>query len=86
MTMRDSVKYKLMEAGKKRPVVEGFAGDDFHRQSGRWCKKKRVIDRQNDRYLEEVVDPDTGAVVHYCDEPLSRHQGHGDAKKPSPSE
>ena len=44
-------------------------------------KKERLIDRAKDHYKEVVTDPDTGSVVHQCDEPLSQHRGHGSAKK-----
>jgi hypothetical protein len=30
-----------------------------------------VIDRDNDRYVERVIDPKTGAVVHECEEILT---------------
>jgi hypothetical protein len=29
----------------------------------------------------EVVDPESGVEIHRCEEPLSAHVGHGDAKK-----
>lgn len=58
-----------------------FSGDDLHRKSGKWYKKERIIDRDNDSYKEIVIDPDTGLVIHSCEEPLSQHQGHGSAKK-----
>ena len=40
-----------------------------------------VIDRDNDRYVERIVDSKTAAVIHECKEPLSRHRGHGTAKR-----
>ena len=39
-----------------------------------------VIDRENDLYKEVVTDPDTGKIIHQCEEPLSEHVGHGSAK------
>ena len=35
-----------------------------------------------DRYVERVEILDTGEVIHFVDEPLSDHQGHGSAKVP----
>ena len=70
--------------GKKKIKIEKIVGDDLHRKSGKWYKKMRVIDRENDRYVEEVVDPVTGDVIHRCEEPLSEHYGHGSAKPPRP--
>lgn len=43
-------------------------------------KKERLIDRDNDLYKEIVIDPVTGDVVHKCEEPLSKHFGHGSDK------
>jgi hypothetical protein len=47
--------------------------------------KTQIIDRRKNTYYERVVDPATGEVVHHCDEPLTSHQGHGDAKQPKGS-
>lgn len=44
-------------------------------------QKERLIDWGNDRYKEVVTDPETGIIVHHCEEPLSKHRGHGSAKK-----
>lgn len=41
----------------------------------------RTVDRKNDYYREEVTIAGTGKVIHFCEEPLSEHYGHGDAKK-----
>ncbi|SRR6266481_2789512 len=64
-----------------KTLAEGLSGDDLHRKSGKWMKKERLIDRAKDHYKEVVTDPDTGSVVHYSEEPLSQHRGHGSAKK-----
>lgn len=42
--------------------------------------RERPIDRSNVIYREEVIDPTTGRVIHHCEEPLSKHRGHGSAK------
>jgi len=65
---------------KKNPRYEFFEGDDLRKSDGKWMKKRRVIDKNNDKYLETVVDPETDEVVHHCEEPLSQHFGHGSAK------
>ncbi len=44
-------------------------------------RQERVIDRQNDRYFEKVTLYASGEVTHLCEEPLSKHRGHGAAKK-----
>ena len=68
------------QTGKNKIKYEGLYGDDLHKKSGKWNKKERIIDRENDRYMEKIIDPETGKVIHHCDEPLSEHQGHGSAK------
>ena len=60
--------------------MEQRFGDSLHRNSGKWMKLRRVIDRDNDWYEETVINPETGNVIHDCNEPLSAHRGHGSAK------
>jgi hypothetical protein len=66
--------------GKDKFRIEQVAGDDLFRLTGKWHKLARVIDRENNRYFEEVIDPETGQVIHRCEEPLSEHRGHGSDK------
>ena len=49
--------------------------------TGKYMQKERLIDHDNDRYREKVVDPETGKTIHKCDEALSEHRNHGSAKK-----
>jgi hypothetical protein len=79
--LRDSRGMKARHGGAGRPFFEAKEGANLHRKSGRWMQRDLVIDRDNDRYLERVVDPETGAVIHECEEPLSQHQRHGTAKR-----
>ena len=67
--------------GRGHVRIEQLVGDDLHRKTWKWFKRERVIDRQNDRYFEKITDPETGQVVHHCDEPLTQHFGHGTARK-----
>lgn len=43
-------------------------------------RKVRILDRDNNRYVEKVVDPETGEVLRDVEEPLSEHQERGWAK------
>jgi len=77
---RDQVALKAKDpkkTGKAKTRIEMRIGDDLHRKSGRWYKLERIIDRNNKRYKEIVTNPETGEVVHLCDEPLDEHTGHG---------
>lgn len=61
-------------------MFELQAGDQVENSSGRWMRKRRLIDRGQDLYEETVVDAETGEVRTDCREPLSQHWGHGSAK------
>ncbi len=69
------------QPGRVAPHLEIVAGADQFRETGEWRQVERVIDRENDRYTERIVDAD-GNVVREVDEPLSRHTGRGAAKPP----
>lgn len=64
-------------SAKKNPRYEFFEGADISRSDGRWMEKVRIIDKYENRYFESVVDPDTGEIIHQCEELLSDHRGHG---------
>lgn len=78
VTIKEFVRVRIIEDGKT--VSEIRAGDDLCAKEGKWMNKNRTIDRKNDRYLETIIDPGTGEVVHHCDEKLTDHQSHGSAK------
>jgi hypothetical protein len=77
----DSLKFVLKSSITGKTVKEGIGGDDLHRKSGKWVKKERLIDHEKDQYKEVVIDSETGAVIHHCEEPLSEHKDHGSAKR-----
>lgn len=77
---RVGLEVKAKHAGYKKPHVELKTGPSLSRQLGKPVDHKRLIDRANDRYCEEVRDYENGAVLHHADEPLSKHTGHGSAK------
>lgn len=52
--------------------------NQFH-LTGQWNWRKRVVDRENDRYFEQIVDAE-GNVIRHVEERLSEHRGHGHAK------
>jgi DNA-directed RNA polymerase subunit RPC12/RpoP len=62
-------------------LTEGVGGDDLFRKLGKWMQLDRFFDHINDRYRETITDPETGVIVHHCEEPLSKHRGHGDDKR-----
>ena len=74
-------KSRIKEKGKKKPIREVFDGDDLFKKKKKWVKKRRIIDRENDTYFEDVRDEND--TIHHCEEKLTEHFGHGDAKKSS---
>lgn len=66
--------------GKRKLRLHLKSGKELSFRLGRYVNKERVLDKDNDRYLEIVTDPLTGEVLRHCDEPLSEHQGRGSAK------
>jgi hypothetical protein len=79
LTFHASLGYKAKSQGKGKPYIEGKCADDLHRNTGRWMHLQRIVDRTRNWYEEVVTDPETGNVVHRCEEPLSEHRGHGSA-------
>ncbi len=80
LELHDSLGFKHKRHGYKKPIAEGVSGDSFFRRASKWVRKVRLIDRLANHYYEKVTDPDTGRVIHECDEPLDQHTGHGSAK------
>jgi hypothetical protein len=76
--IRECLSFKCYKETRKKPILEVIQGDQIKRSTGEWVKKTREIDRKNDRYYEHVEGAD-GA--HHCEEKLSKHRGHGSAKK-----
>jgi predicted RNA-binding Zn-ribbon protein involved in translation (DUF1610 family) len=64
-----------------KPLRWGVTGDDLHRNSGRWSTVERVFDRIRDYYYEHISDKESGTVIKHCEEKLTEHRGHGDARR-----
>ncbi|WP_336924202.1 hypothetical protein [Aquipuribacter sp. SD81] len=82
VALRDGVGYKAKHAGDRKPYREAFDHPETQRSTGALTRHKRLIDRQNDRYFERVVEEGTGRVVHETDHPLTEHRGHGSDRGP----
>lgn len=88
-SIHDSVTVRVKNPdlpSKKKLRKEIQAGADLYRKTGEYLDKYRLIDKDNDRYVEIVKDLSTGKVTYHCNEPLSAHTGHGSARKPLASE
>jgi len=77
----DGYGLKAKRPSQKKPYVEDLSMPDYSHNREKHVHRQRVIDRDNDHYFEKITDYETGEVIHHCEEPLSQHQGHGDAKR-----
>jgi len=66
--------------GKRKIRRHLQTGSQWSVSREKFVDKVRDIDRDADTYYERVVDPETGDVLRYCEEPLSEHFGRGSAK------
>lgn len=71
---------KARGTARRRPFLEFVHGDDLHRNSGRWMRLWRLVDRRGNWYEEVVTDPLTNEEVHRTEESLRSHTGHGTAR------
>ena len=76
-----SIGLKARRGGSGKPFYLFKSGASFFRKAKAWYRREMIVDRENDRYKETVINPETGEIVHFCEESLSQHQGHGSAKK-----
>ncbi len=80
-TARASLGLKAREPGRRKPFLEQISGASYFLKAQRWAERLMRIDRRNNQYREVVTDPETGAIIHKCEEPLTNHRGRGDARK-----
>jgi hypothetical protein len=83
VTIRDGLAVKAKRQGEKKPFIEDMGVPSFSHSLQKVVHRHRVIDRDNDLYVERVTDYETGEIIHECQEPLSSHVNHGSAKKKS---
>lgn len=80
-TARASLGLKARESGHRKPFLEQISGASYFRKAQKWVERLMRIDRRNNQYQEIVTDPETGTIIHQCEEPLSEHRGHANARK-----
>jgi hypothetical protein len=64
----------------KKLRFDTYSGIEPSHKFGKLVRVHRTIDRDNNRYIEKVIDLQSGEVLHECDEPLSDHINRGTAK------
>jgi hypothetical protein len=73
--------YDMLRWGNRRLYgVWGQDGWAFFRLGQSWQMVRRTFDKLSDRYSEEIRDR-TGRIIKTVEEPLSKHRGHGSAKR-----
>ena len=77
----DQYRIKGKHGGRGKFFIKEVGGANFYFKDQVWNHLVRVIDRENDRYIETITNMSTGKIVRHVDEPLSNHRGHGSAKK-----
>lgn len=82
MSMREGFRATIKDPSlnRKRNPRKESRNAEVRSADGRWRRVERLIDKDDDKYVEKVTDVDTGEIVHECCERLRDHQGHGSAK------
>lgn len=65
---------------RKYVVAEQKSGFDYSHKLNKQVLRETEINRRKDYYREEVLDYDNNEQIHFCEERLSKHYGHGSAK------
>lgn len=81
LALHDGIGLKAKRPDQKKPFIEELSMPSYSYSRKKYVHRLRVIDRDNDRYFEKITDYETSEIIHNCEEPLSIHQGHGDAKR-----
>ena len=76
---RAKIKRPSLPSAKKLRA-DTYSGVEHSQKHSKLVRVHRTIDKDNDRYIEMVVDMQTGEILHECHEPLSKHTNHGTAK------
>ncbi len=80
-----STKIKGFRAGLSKTkgwFIKIFSGQVVQRNRGNSiANHERMIDRDCDRYTENITMRESGEIIHSRDELLSEHTGHGSDKK-----
>ena len=86
--MHNEVKFDVKEksrhrspAGKNTFNVEITEGNDLHRNTGKWNKLWRRVDREGNKYQERIIDGETGEIIRDVNEPLGQHKGPRSPRK-----
>lgn len=77
ITVRDSIGLKTFAGAIKKfvaHIISGWFPSIRSDLSPEGVQKMRVVDRQNNRYQEKIIDVKTGRIIRDIDEKLSDHK------------
>jgi len=75
--IRSNLKIRQKHEGFKqfiREIIQGWFPSGDKKKHPEGVEKRRIIDREKNKYLEEVKDIKTGIVTHNIQEPLDQHK------------
>lgn len=76
------IEYRRRNTKKgRRYSLETVEGIETRRDGTGFVKIHRVIDRENDLYIERVIEPSTGKVLRNVEEPLVKHTNRGTVRQ-----
>jgi len=75
------MRMKGKHGGKGKPFFDARVYPDYYLKDNEWRHLERLIDRDNNLYVEIIKDMKTGEIIKEVWEPLKNHQGHGAAKR-----
>ena len=80
LVLHDHMRMKGKHEGKGRPFFDAQVGASFYFKDQEWHHLERIIDHDQDLYIEIITNPKTGEVIRKVEEPLSQHRGHGSSR------
>jgi len=80
ITIHEHLRLRGKHGDKGKPFFDQQIGSSFYYKTQEWHYLERLIDRDNDLYVEKLTNLRTGETVKEVSEPLSQHIGHGSAK------
>ena len=63
--VRDGLGMKARHKEDRRPFFESYVGPNYSKDLGKHIEKHRIIDRENDKYLEHIENYEPGDVIHH---------------------
>lgn len=83
ITLNDGVRGIGYVGSVSKWFAKFYEKRELFRKTGRWHRIRRRFDKRTDEYEEVIHDEKSGALVRSHSEPLSKHRGHGSARKKS---